>query len=34
VKKEVQRLLEKADHALEVAASLYKEGFSEDGSAD
>ena len=33
MKKEVQRLLEKADHALEVAASLYREGFSQDGAS-
>jgi uncharacterized protein (UPF0332 family) len=33
VKKEVQRLLEKADHALEVAESLYKEGFIQDASS-
>jgi uncharacterized protein (UPF0332 family) len=30
VKKEVQRLLEKADHALEVAEFLYKQGFAQD----
>jgi len=33
VKKEVQRLLEKADHALEVAESLYKQGFSQDAAS-
>ena len=33
VKKEVQRLLEKADHALEVAESLYKQGFYQDASS-
>jgi uncharacterized protein (UPF0332 family) len=33
VKKEVQRLLEKADHALEVAESLYKQGFIQDASS-
>jgi len=33
VKKEVQRLLEKADHALEVAESLYKQGFPQDASS-
>ncbi len=32
MKKEVQRLLEKADHALEVAESLYKHGFIQDAS--
>jgi len=32
VKKEVQRLLEKADHALEVAESLYKQGFTQDAA--
>jgi uncharacterized protein (UPF0332 family) len=30
LKKEVQRLLEKADHALEVAESLYGQGFVQD----
>jgi uncharacterized protein (UPF0332 family) len=33
VKKEVQRLLEKADHALEVADSLYKQGFPQDAAS-
>ena len=33
MKKEVQRLLEKADHALEVAESLYKQGFSQDAAS-
>jgi len=33
LKKEVQRLLEKADHALEVAESLYKQGFSQDAAS-
>jgi uncharacterized protein (UPF0332 family) len=33
VKKEVQRLLEKADHALEVAESLYKQGFAQDAAS-
>jgi uncharacterized protein (UPF0332 family) len=33
VKKEVQRLLEKADHALEVAAALDQQGFREDASS-
>jgi len=33
VKKEVQRLLEKADHALEVAESLYRQGFPQDASS-
>jgi uncharacterized protein (UPF0332 family) len=33
VKKEVQRLLEKADHALEVAESLYKQGFPQDAAS-
>jgi uncharacterized protein (UPF0332 family) len=33
LKKEVQRLLEKADHALEVAESLYKQGFPQDASS-
>jgi uncharacterized protein (UPF0332 family) len=33
VKKEVQRLLEKADHALEVAESLYKQGFAQDSAS-
>jgi uncharacterized protein (UPF0332 family) len=33
VKKEVQRLLEKADHALEVAESLYRQGFSQDAAS-
>ncbi|MBI3609753.1 MAG: HEPN domain-containing protein [Nitrospirae bacterium] len=31
--KEVQRLLEKADHALEVAESLIKQGFASDASS-
>ncbi len=33
MKKEVQKLLEKADHALEVAESLYKQGFSQDAAS-
>lgn len=33
MKKEVQRLLEKADHALEVAESLYKQGFPLDAAS-
>lgn len=33
MKKEVQRLLEKADHALEVAESLYKQGFAQDAAS-
>lgn len=33
MKKEVQRLLEKADHALEVAESLYKQGFPQDAAS-
>jgi len=33
LKKEVQKLLEKADHALEVAESLYKQGFIQDASS-
>ena len=33
MKKEVQRLLEKADHALEVAESLHKQGFIQDASS-
>ena len=33
MKKEVQRLHEKADHALEVAESLYKQGFPQDASS-
>ena len=33
MKKEVQRLLEKADHALEVAESLYKQGFIHSASS-
>jgi len=33
VKKEVQRLLEKADHALEVAGSLYGQGFGQDAAS-
>lgn len=33
MKKEVQRLLEKADHALEVAESLYKQGFTQDAAS-
>ena len=33
MKKEVQRLLEKADHAMEVADSLYKQGFPQDAAS-
>jgi len=33
VKKEVQKLLEKADHALEVAESLYKQGYTQDAAS-
>lgn len=33
MKKEVQRLLEKADHALEVAGSLYGQGFAQDAAS-
>jgi uncharacterized protein (UPF0332 family) len=33
VKKEVQRLLEKAEHALEVADSLYKQDFPQDAAS-
>jgi uncharacterized protein (UPF0332 family) len=33
VRKEVQRLLEKADHALVVAESLYKQGFPQDAAS-
>jgi uncharacterized protein (UPF0332 family) len=33
VKKEVQRLLEKADHALEVAEALDQQGFIQDASS-
>ena len=33
MKKEVQRLLEKADHALEVAAALNRQGFVEDAAS-
>ncbi len=33
MRKEVQRLLEKADHALEVAESLYKQGFPQDAAS-
>jgi uncharacterized protein (UPF0332 family) len=33
LKKEAQRLLEKADHALEVAESLYKQGFPQDAAS-
>jgi uncharacterized protein (UPF0332 family) len=33
VKKETQKLLEKADHALEVAESLYNQGFAQDASS-
>jgi len=33
VKKEVQRLLEKADHALEVAKVLEQQGFIQDASS-
>jgi uncharacterized protein (UPF0332 family) len=33
VRNEVQRLLEKADHALMVAESLYKQGFPQDAAS-
>jgi len=33
VKKEVQGLLEKADHALEVAEALERQGFTQDASS-
>lgn len=33
MKKETQKLLEKADHALEVAESLYNQGFAQDASS-
>jgi uncharacterized protein (UPF0332 family) len=33
LKKEVQKLLEKADHTLEVAESLFKQGFAQDASS-
>jgi uncharacterized protein (UPF0332 family) len=33
LKKEVQRLLGKADHALEVAESLLEQGFPQDASS-
>lgn len=33
MKKEVQRLLGKADHALEVAESLLEQGFPQDASS-
>ena len=33
MRKEVQRLLEKADHALVVAESLYKQGFPQDAAS-
>ena len=33
MKKEVQRLLEKADHVLEVAESLYERGFAQDAAS-
>ena len=33
MKKEVQRLLEKADHALEVAEALEREGYIQDASS-
>jgi len=33
LKKEVRILLEKADHALEVAKSLYKGGFPQDAAS-
>jgi uncharacterized protein (UPF0332 family) len=33
VKKEVHRLLEKAEHALEVAESLYRQGFPQDAAS-
>ncbi|MBM4347265.1 MAG: HEPN domain-containing protein [Deltaproteobacteria bacterium] len=33
MKKEVQKLLEKADHALEVAESLFKQGFAQDAAS-
>ena len=33
MKKEVQRLLEKAEHALEAVESLYKQGFPQDAAS-
>ena len=33
MKKEAQRLLVKADHALEVAESLFKQGFDQDAAS-
>jgi uncharacterized protein (UPF0332 family) len=33
LKEEVQRLLQKANHALEVAESLYKQGFAQDAAS-
>lgn len=33
MKKEVQRFLQKADHALAVAESLYRQGFPQDASS-
>ncbi len=33
MKKEVQRLFEKADHALDVAESLYQQGFPQDAAS-
>ena len=33
MKKEVQGLLEKADHALEVAEALEQQGFTQDASS-
>lgn len=33
MKKEVERLLEKADHALEVAETLYEQDFHQDASS-
>ena len=33
MRKEVQKLLEKAEHALEVAESLNKQGFSQDAAS-
>ena len=33
MKKEVQRLFEKADHALAVAESLFEQGFPQDASS-
>ena len=33
MKKEVQKLLEKADHAIEVAGSLYGQGFVQDAAS-